>query len=534
MAYPKDFSLSLQKLEESRPFRRSQEIERLTDDERNALISAFHPDYRAEGMQELRTGVDRGSRVPVEFARAVESYSLLDPGKIKLDQPDYTCDILVVGGGGAGCSAAITAHDLGADVMLVTKLRLGDANTLMAEGGICAPIRPDDNPYLHFIDTVGGGHYTNVPEIVRAMVLDGPDVANWLIDLGVMFDYEEDGRLKVNHCGGHSRKRMLSCKDLTGLEIMRVLRDELQNRGIRYEEFAPVVEIITDQDGRCAGAVIYSLETDQFFTVRANAVILASGGIGRLHIQNFPTTNHYGATADGLVVAYRAGAQMMHMDSIQYHPTGVMWPEQMLGQLITEVMRGHGAQLVNVEGKRFINELECRDTCASACIRECIEREKGIVTPTGMQGVWLDTPMIEDIDRHFVGIYQRFRKYDIDIAREPILIFPTQHYQNGGLKISPHGETTVPGLFAAGEVSGGVQGKNRLAGNSLLDLFVFGRRSARRAVEKITPAKGKPGLEHVRRYHRELKELGIDRSRRSPVLLPDYIGAEVKERSAVR
>jgi aspartate oxidase len=345
------------------------------------------------------------------------------------------------------------------------------------------PVRPDDNPYMHFLDTIGGGHYTNVPEIVRALVLDGPEVADWLMDLGVMFDFEEDGTLKVNHCGGHSRKRMLSCKDLTGLELMRVLRDEIKNREIPYMEFTPAVEILLDDEGHCAGAVLYNMETEEFFTVKAKAVILASGGIGRLHIQQFPTTNHYGATADGLVIAYRAGAELIHMDSIQYHPTGVVWPEQLLGQLITEVMRGHGAQLVNVDGNRFINELECRDTCASACIRECVDRKKGVVTPTGMEGVWLDTPLIPGIDKHFVGIYQRFKKYNIDISQEPILIFPTQHYQNGGLKITPHGETTVPGLYAAGEVSGGVQGKNRLAGNSLLDIFVFGRRSAKHAMQ---------------------------------------------------
>jgi succinate dehydrogenase/fumarate reductase flavoprotein subunit len=138
--------------------------------------------------------------------------------------------------------------------------------------------------------------------------------------------------------------------------------------------------------GRCAGAVLYNMETEEFYTVKAKAVILASGGIGRLHIQQFPTTNHYGATADGLVIAYRAGAELIHMDSIQYHPTGVVWPEQLLGQLITEVMRGHGAQLVNVDGNRFINELECRDTCASACIRECVDRKKGVVTPRAWKG----------------------------------------------------------------------------------------------------------------------------------------------------
>ncbi len=532
MAYPVDFQDSLQKLKAGREFRKKQQIERLTDEERTKLIAAYHPDYRPEGMEELRIGANKGERVPGEFAKVVESYSILDPDRLNLAEPDYETEVLVVGGGGAGCSAALTAHSLGADVLLATKLRLGDANTVMAEGGMCAPVRPDDNPYMHFLDTIGGGHYTNVPEIVKALVLDGPQVASWLMDLGVMFDYEEDGTLKVNHCGGHSRKRLLSCKDLTGLEVMRVMRDEIKNREIPYLEFSPVVEILLDEEGRCGGAVLYNLETEEFYTVRAGAVILASGGIGRLHIQTFPTTNHYGATADGLVIAYRAGAEFIHMDSIQYHPTGVVWPEQLLGQLITEVMRGHGAQLVNVDGERFINELECRDTCASACIRECVGRGRGVATPTGNQGVWLDTPLIKGVEKHFVGIYQRFKKYNIDISREPVLIFPTQHYQNGGLKITPHGETTVPGLFAAGEVSGGVQGKNRLAGNSLLDIFVFGRRSARRAVETKGSRRGPLTLEHVRSYHKGLAGLGADEGRKSPILLPDYVRLETRAKQS--
>lgn len=529
MPYPLDFQLSLQKLKESRPYRQKQVIERLTDAERTKLIDEFHPDYRSEAMRALRLGANAGQRVPVELAQVLEAYSLCEKVKLNLEKPDYETDILVVGGGGAGCSAALTAHEAGADVLLVTKLRLGDANTIMAEGGICTAIRPSDNPYLHFLDTMGGGHYTNVPEMVKALVTDSAEVANWLLDLGVMFDYEADGTLKMNHCGGHSRKRMLSCKDMTGLELMRVLRDEIRNRQIPCIEFSPVVELLLDDEGACSGAVLFNLETGEFFTVGAKAVILASGGLGRLHIQSFPTTNHYGATADGLAVAYRAGAALMHMDSIQYHPTGVVWPEQLLGQLITEVMRGHGAQLVNVDGERFINELECRDTCASAIIRECTGRGRGVKTPTGTHGVWLDTPLIAGIEKHFVGIYQRFKKYNIDIAREPILIYPTQHYQNGGLKISPHGETTIPGLFAAGEVSGGIQGRNRLAGNSLLDIFVFGRRSANKAAGIRRP-RGNLTLNHVNRYHEILQDLGVERKNRSPVLLPDYIRSENKAR----
>ncbi len=528
MPYPTDFQDSLAKLKASREFRKEQTIKRLTDEERTRLIEAFHPDYRPEGMEELRVGVNKGQRVPLEFASVAESYSRIDPEKINLNAPDFKVDVLVVGGGGGGSAAALTAHSQGASVLLTTKLRLGDANTLMAEGGICAPVRPDDDPYKHFLDTLGGGHYTNVPDIVKALVLDGPKIANWLIDMGVMFDFEEDGALKVNHCGGHSRKRLLSCKDLTGLEIMRVLRDEIRNREIPYLEFSPAVEIILDLEGRCGGAILFNMETEEYYVVEANAVILASGGIGRLHVQSFPTTNHYGATADGLVIGYRAGAELLHMDSIQYHPTGVVWPEQMLGQLITEVMRGHGTHLVNVDGERFINELECRDTCASALIKECEDRGKGVVTPTGMVGIWMDTSLVEGVEKHFVGIYQRFKKYDIDISKEPILIFPTQHYQNGGLRITPHGETTIPGLFAAGEVSGGVQGKNRLAGNSLLDIFVFGRRSALRAMDLINQKRSKLTMHHVVDYQNKLKELGIDESKKSPVLLPDYIREEIK------
>ncbi len=524
MTYPAHFDATLNLVKETRKFRKTQEIRRLNDAERTGLISGFHPDYRVEGMAGLRIGPNKGDRVPVELARVLEAYSLFDPHLLNLEDPDYVTDILIVGGGGAGCAAALTAAAGGADVLMATKLRLGDANTLMAEGGMCSAVRPEDNPYMHYIDTIGGGHYTNVPELVKALVMDGPEIASWLMSLGVMFDYEPDGSLKVNHCGGHSRKRMLSCKDLTGLELMRVLRDELRDREIPCLEFSPVVDLLLDREGACSGAVLYNMETAQYTTVQAKSVIMASGGIGRLHIRGFPTTNHYGATADGLIAGYRAGAELIHMDSIQYHPTGTVWPEQLLGQLITEVMRGHGAHLVNASGERFINELECRDTCASACIRECSERGNGVTTPTGFEGVWLDTPLIPDIKNHFVGIYQRFKKYDIDIQHEPILVYPTQHYQNGGLRITSQAETSLPGLFAAGEVAGGIQGKNRLAGNSLLDIFVYGRRAARRALE-VNGKAAAPGClsaGHLNRWHGKLNKLGVSEEQRSPLLLPDY------------
>ncbi len=523
MPYPDDFTPSLRALEKSRASRKKQEMPHLTAEERSRLLVDFHPDHRKEGLSELRLGPNKGSLVPKELARTLEAYSFL-PQDFSISAPDKEVDVLVIGGGGAGTAAALTAaEEEGISVLLATKLRLGDANTVMAEGGMSGALRKEDDPVLHFLDTMGGGHYFNDPEIVEALVLDAPQVFDWLIAMGVMFDRETDGSLKVNYAGGHTRKRLHSCKDMTGLELMRVLRDQVRSQNnIEVIEFSPATELLIDEDGRCAGAVLFNLETQEYLTVRANSVVLATGGIGRLHIQNFPTTNHYGATADGLVLGYRAGAELLHMDSIQYHPTGVVWPEQLLGQLITEVMRGHGAHLVNVKGERFINELECRDSCSAGIIRECYDRKKGVVTPTKQEGVWLDTPLISGADKHFAGIYLRFIKYGIDITKEPILIFPTQHYQNGGLKINIKAETTISGLYAAGEVAGGVQGKNRLGGNSLLDLFVFGRRAGREAVANKSSHKKDIRFEHLSKYEKELQALGIPKTQKSPLYLPKY------------
>jgi succinate dehydrogenase / fumarate reductase flavoprotein subunit len=251
--------------------------------------------------------------------------------------------------------------------------------------------------------------------------------------------------------------------------------------------------------------------------------------MGRLHVQGFPTTNHYGATADGIVMAYRAGARLIFMDTVQYHPTGVAYPEQILGQLVTEKVRGLGAHLVNVDGERFIYELETRDVVSAAIIRECTDRGKGVVTPTGMVGVWLDTPMIDiltgkgTIQRALPAMVRQFARFGIDITKEPILVYPTQHYQNGGIIIRDDASCDIPGLFVAGEVSGGVHGRNRLMGNSLLDILVFGRCAGLSAAQWAKQASpGTPTLDHVREYHRQLQEAGINTDRVSPMLLPDY------------
>ncbi|MFQ5906867.1 MAG: FAD-dependent oxidoreductase, partial [bacterium] len=528
---------SIEKLEATRPERMKEKIPLLSPEDKQKLLEGFHPDYNEAAMRPLKVGPSKGDRVPHEFADLFEAYSLVDPEKYDLSKFDYDTDILVIGGGGAGASAALMAQETGANVLLVTKLRLGDANTMMAQGGIQGADKPSDSPVQHYLDVIGGGRFFNTPELARALVIDGPEVLTWLEDMGMMFDKEPDGTMITIHGGGTSRKRMHSARDYTGGEIMKTLRDEVKSKPIDVIEFSPAIELLTD-GRKCTGAILYNLETKEYLNVRAKTTIVATGGSGRLHVQGFPTTNHYGATADGLVIGYRAGCKLLYMDTIQYHPTGAAFPEQILGQLVTEKVRGLGAQLVNVNGERFIYELETRDVEAAAIIKECAERGNGVVTPSGMKGVWLDSPLIEvlkgegAVKKNLPAMCRQFERFDIDMSKEPILVYPTQHYQNGGLVINDRCETEVENLYVAGEPSGGVHGRNRLMGNSLLDVLVFGRRAgvdAARKAKSVTP--GRLSLAHVRRYHEELKAAGVDESRKAPVLLPDYRTEEVKKKT---
>jgi len=251
------------------------------------------------------------------------------------------------------------------------------------------------------------------------------------------------------------------------------------------------------------------------------------------------TTNHYGATGDGLIMGYRAGVPVCFLHTVQYHPTGVVFPEQAEGILITEKFRGAGANLVNIHGEQFVFEREPRDVEAACIIRETSdERKLGVPAPNNKFGVWLDSPMIDmlkgegTVRREFPGKYILFKRYDIDITKEPMLIFPTLHYQNGGLEMKNTGESCVPGLFIGGEVGGGVHGENRLMGNSLLDVTVFGRIAGRSAGEYANncSGNGKLTLDHVRKFHKELQEADVEGTRISPMLLPDYSNPQVRER----
>ena len=528
--YPESMQESIRKLEVTRLSRAQEEIPLLSLKERQELLQRYHPDYRDGGRREIHVGINQGQRVPHELADLFEGESRVRPDEVDLSGVKRETDVLIIGGGGGGASAALFAKGNGAKTLITTKLRFGDSNTIMAEGGIQAALGKFDSPALHYVDTMGGGGFQNLPHLVNALVSDAPMILEWLARLGVMFDRKDDGDLLASFAGGQCRRRVHSAADYTGMEIMRVLRDEVYHQGIEVLEFCAAAELVLDEKRRCAGAVFVNLDTGERFIVQSKTVILATGGIGRLHIQGFPTTNHYGATADGLVIANRAGTKIIFMDAIQFHPTGTAYPEQLLGLLVSEAFRGWSAQLVNREGNRFINELETRDITSSAAIREVVERGNGVATPTGMQGVWLDTPLVEmnkgkgTIHRIFPHLFHRFHTFGIDIMREPILVYPTQHYQNGGILIDEYGETAVENLFAIGEVSGGVHGRNRLGGNSLLDIFVFGRRAGIKAAERTKEIEiGKLSLDHVLEYEKELERAGIlKRGFLTPLLLPDY------------
>lgn len=531
--YPEYMRESIEVVKRTRGKRRGAIPPAMTKEEREDVLQ-LHPDYAPGGKRKLKVGLNEGDTAPTPVADLLEAYPLVEEGEIDAASADYEVDVLVIGGGLAGTSAAIWAHEAGVPrdrILLVNKLRHGDCNSIMAEGGTQVADRPVDSPDRHFIDTIGGGHFANKPDVVRTLVEDAPVIMQWLEDLGAVFDKEENGDYVEKWGGGTSVRRLHSCRDYTGLEEFRVIRDEFRCREIPCVEHSPAIELTTDPSGRVTGAVLYNLETGEYKIAGAKAVILATGGFGRLHIRGFPTTNHYGATADGLVLAYRAGAELRDTDTVQYHPTGAAYPIQIVGYLLTEKLRSSGAQPVNKEGEAFVFPLEPRDVEASAIIRECYVRDNGIVTPSGLRGVWLDTPLIEVvngagyIDKAFPGMKRMYERFDIDMTKMPVLVFPTLHYQNGGVETEPDGGTSVEGLWVAGEVSGGVHGKNRLMGNSTLDTMVFGRRAGMSAAKYTESAEaGERSFQHVTNYVKMLRAAGIKPDRRAPMLLPEYRG----------
>ena len=429
------------------------------------------------------------------------------------DYETHEHDVLVIGAGGAGLRAAIEASAAGAEVGLVCKSLLGKAHTVMAEGGIAAALAnvdERDNWKVHFADTMRGGQYVNQWRMAELHAKEAPDRVRELEAWGAVFDRTEDGRILQRNFGGHKYPRLAHVGDRTGLEMIRTLQDHGVHRGIDVHMEHTILSILKDGD-RAVGAFGYERERGRFKIFRAKAIVLATGGIGRAYKI---TSNSWEYTGDGHSLAYEAGAELIDMEFVQFHPTGMVWPPSVMGILVTEGVRGEGGILTNQEGRRFMfdeipenyraqtadneeegwrycqgdknarrpPELLTRDHIARCIVREIKE---GRGSPHG--GVYLDISWIkqklpdaaEYITRKLPSMYHQFKQLaDIDITEQPMEVGPTTHYIMGGIHVDPDTQMSrVPGLFASGECAAGINGANRLGGNSLSDLLVFGKRA---------------------------------------------------------
>ena len=398
-------------------------------------------------------------------------------------------DVLIIGAGGAGLRAAIAAGEKGLSVGIVTKSLLGKAHTVMAEGGIAAAVGnvdPEDSWRQHFIDTLNSGKFLNNWRMAEIFTKEAPDRVIELEQWGALFNRTPQGRISQRPFGGHTYRRLCHVGDRTGLEMIRTLQEKVLTTDANVYMETTVTKLFKDGTGRVVGALAYTRESGSFVHFKTKAVIVATGGWGRIFKV---TSNSWEGTGDGCVLAYDAGAELVDMEMVQFHPTGMVWPPGVRGILVTEGVRGEGGVLRNAEGERYMErydpkkmELSTRDVVARANYTEVTE---GRGSEHG--GVYLDITHLgyDGIMKKLPTMHEQFLKLaDIDIAREPMEVFPTVHYTMGGIKVDPETcATNVPGLFAAGECSGGLHGANRLGGNSLSDLLVFGRRAGLGVVE---------------------------------------------------
>jgi succinate dehydrogenase / fumarate reductase flavoprotein subunit/L-aspartate oxidase len=387
-------------------------------------------------------------------------------------------DVLVVGSGASGLAAAVSAERAGARVALTTKRSVQSCNSAKAQGGIQAAFGEDDSPDIHAEDVWRSSHETADMGLVRILTSEAPDTIHWLEEHGVRFT-RSNGGYRLARCGGATRKRLLQVGDRTGLAITRALREAVEGSSALTLPKAPLAELEATEVGwraRCGDHV-----------VEAGAVVLAAGGRCYREAQERGelTTNHPGATGEVTRIALGVGAEARDLDALQYHPNGGAWPATMQGYSIPETTRAYGAVLLNAESEEFTDSLGPRDEVSQAIFDE-VEKGLGVETPDGRPAVWLDTTRIaaEDADVSLPYMLRRYRADGIDPLDEPILTYPVLHYQNGGLTIDEHGETSVEGLFACGEIAGGTHGRNRMMGNSLLECCVFGRRAGTAAAEK--------------------------------------------------
>jgi L-aspartate oxidase len=394
------------------------------------------------------------------------------------DLPSHA-DVLVIGAGGAGLAAAWAAARAGADVALVTKGSRASCNTGMAHGGIQAAVGPDDSTERHAQDVIDSSHGTADPELAGVLTSEAPEAIAWLESIGVEFSRDGAG-YRLARCGGAGVPRLLQVGDRTGHVIAKTLRGELDRHGIAIHDHTALTAL-----ERPNGHFTATLRTgDDIRRLDAGAIVLAAGGrcYAEAHAAGVLTTNQPGSTGEVTGFARALGAEVRDYDALQHHPTGGAWPPPLQGFSIPETCRSYGATLRNAAGERFCDELAARDTVAEAIVRECAEG-RGLETPDGRPAVHLDTTAIDPGIAAAVipTMLRRYRAAGVDPLGEPILTYPILHYQNGGLRIDADGRTTVDGLFAAGEITGGVHGRNRMMGNSLLDCVVFGRRAGKAA-----------------------------------------------------
>jgi succinate dehydrogenase / fumarate reductase flavoprotein subunit/L-aspartate oxidase len=396
-----------------------------------------------------------------------------------------TFDVLVIGSGASGLAAAVSAERAGARVALATKGALQSCNSAKAQGGIQAAFGEDDSPELHAEDVWQSSHETADRRLVEILTSEAPDAIHWLEELGVGFT-RENGGYRLARCGGASRKRLLQVGDRTGHAITTALREAFEASTGTALPNHPLVSLERRPD---AWHAVLRRKDQELVEVNAPTVVLAAGGRCYREAQERGelSTNHPGATGEVTRLALELGAEARDLDALQYHPNGGAWPANMQGYSIPETTRAYGAVLLNAEGEEFTDSLGPRDAVSRAIFDE-VEAGRGVETPDGRPAVHLDTTRIAEQDAEISLPYmlRRYRAGGIDPLKELILTYPVLHYQNGGLVIDEHAETTLEGLYACGEIAGGTHGRNRMMGNSLLECCVFGRRAGRAAAEKAT------------------------------------------------
>jgi succinate dehydrogenase / fumarate reductase flavoprotein subunit len=416
---------------------------------------------------------------------------------VTLPYETHEHDVLIIGAGGAGLRAAIEALAQGARVGLVCKSLLGKAHTVMAEGGIAAAmgnVDKADDWRTHFRDTMRGGKFLNNWRMAQLHAQEAPERVRELEQWGALFDRTDDGNILQRAFGGHTFRRLCHVGDRTGLELIRTLQDRGVQQGIDVFMECTITRLIKDGD-RIAGAFGYWREQGRFVTFKAKSVVIATGGIGKAWKI---TSNSWEYTADGMALAYEAGAELLDMEFVQFHPTGMVWPPGVQGILVTEAVRGEGGTLKNNRGERFMEkydakrmELSTRDVVARAIYTEVKE---GRGSEHG--GAYLDISHkpAEYVKKKLPSMFHQFKELaDVDITTGPMEVGPTCHYMMGGIRVDAEtGQSTVPGLFAAGEAAAGLHGSNRLGGNSLSDLLVFGKRAGRAAAEHAKSVQGGP------------------------------------------